>query len=156
MESNLDKASFRKMVKGLETGLFFLKNSRGVKVAITNYGARIVSLIVPGVRGKDTDVVTGFDSIDGYFAARETYHGSIVGRYANRIARGKFTLDGKEYQLSINNPPNHLHGGPNGFHNQVWEVRQATEQLLHLSYFSPDGEENYPGNLRVDLRYELS
>jgi aldose 1-epimerase len=155
MMGNLDQASFRKSIKGRETEIFFLENTKGVQAAITNYGARIVSLVVPDERGKDRDIVTGFDTLDGYLNATETYHGSIVGRYANRIARGRFSIDGKEYQLAINNPPNHLHGGPHGFHTQVWEVKQATKNLLHLSYFSPDGEEHYPGNLTVDLRYEL-
>ena len=153
---NLDKQSFEGTVKDKKVGLYRLRNANGTEVAITNYGARIVALVVRDKSGKPVDVVTGFDSLDGYLQAKETFHGAIVGRYANRIARGQLRLNGKEYQLAVNNPPNHLHGGPDGFHNQVWEVIEADEQMLLLSYHSPDGEENYPGNLDVRLRYRLT
>jgi len=155
MISKPGAAAFQKNINGQETGLFWLRNTNGIQVAITNYGARIVSLVVPDNKERETDVVVGFDSIDGYLNATEVYHGSIVGRYANRIARGRFSLDGKAYQLAINNPPNHLHGGPHGFHQQVWEVKETAAHMLHLSLFSADGSEHYPGNLKVDLRYEL-
>ena len=131
---NLDKESFITKINGAETSIYFLQN-RDMQVAITNYGARIVSIIVNDKKGKPVDVVVGFDSIKGYLDATETFHGTIVGRYANRIANGKFSLEGKEYQLSINNPPNHLHGGPKGFHNQVWKVESVSKTDLRLSYF---------------------
>jgi aldose 1-epimerase len=152
---NLDQTRFEGEHKGRETGLYFLKN-KNVEVAVTNYGARIVALTVPGKDGQPVDVVTGFDSLDKYIASTEPYHGAIVGRYANRIARGHFYLNGRQYQLAINNPPNHLHGGPEGFHQQVWTVEESTPEQLRLSYDSADGEGGYPGNLHVRLTYHLS
>jgi len=150
-----DKNLFNTEINGTKTSLYFLEN-KDVKVAITNYGARIVSIILNDKKGKPVDVVVGFDSIKGYLDATEIFHGTIVGRYANRIANGRFSIDGKEYHLSINNPPNHLHGGPNGFHNQVWKVETSSNTDIRLSYFSKDGEENYPGNLNVVVHYTLS
>ncbi len=152
----LDKELFKSNIGGKETCLHFLKNKNNMQVAITNYGARIVSIFVNDKNGNSTDVVVGFDSIYGYLNSTETYHGAIVGRYANRIANGKFSLNKKDYQLAINNAPNHLHGGPNGFHNQVWKLEEASDKVIKLSLFSKDGEENYPGNLRVDVSYVLS
>jgi len=148
--------SFDETLNGEKTGLYFLSNKNNVEIAITNYGARIVSLIIPDKNGQPTDVVVGFDSLKGYLNSTETYHGAIVGRYANRIARGKFSLNGNTYQLSINNPPNHLHGGPKGFNNQVWQVKEIKNDAVRLIYFSKDGEENYPGNLQVTLTYTLT
>jgi aldose 1-epimerase len=135
--------------------LYFLEN-KNMQVAITNYGARIVAIILRRAGKDPVDVVVGFDSIQGYLDATETYHGTIVGRYANRIANGRFSLGGKEYQLAINNPPGHLHGGPKGFHKQIWNVQLAEANKIRLSYFSKDGEENYPGNLDVSVTYTLS
>jgi aldose 1-epimerase len=151
----LDKEAFNQTIDGKKTSLYFLEN-KNMQVAITNYGARIVAIILHKGQQRPVDVVVGFDSMKGYLEATETYHGTIVGRYANRIANGKFSLDGKDYQLAINNPPNHLHGGPKGFHNQVWQVEVAEAQEIKLSYFSKDGEENYPGNLNVTITYTLS
>jgi len=153
---NLDNKRFEGELNGKSTGLYILKNTNGVEAAITNYGARIVALAVPGRDGKPVDVVTGFDSLDGYLNAKEKYHGAIVGRYANRIARGRFTLNGKSYQLDINNPPNHLHGGFDGLHQQVWTVIDHSDSRITLSYDSPDGESHYPGNLGLRIVYELS
>lgn len=156
MVQKIDAALFNETVNGKNTSLHFLKNKSNIEIAITNFGARTVALIVPDKNQIPTDVVVGFDSLVGYLNSTETYHGSIVGRYANRIARGQFTLNEKTYQLPINNPPNHLHGGPLGFNNQVWQVEEATENSIHLSYFSKDGEEGYPGNLTVHLIYHLT
>jgi aldose 1-epimerase len=156
MIQKLDASLFMDKLQGKDTSLRLLKNKNGIEIAITNYGARIVSLVVPDKNNKPTDVVVGFDSLQGYLTSTETYHGAIVGRYANRIARGRFLLYGNEYQLSINNPPNHLHGGPKGFNNQVWTIKEASENGLKLHYFSPDGEENYPGNLTVYVFYTLT
>jgi len=152
---NLDRDLFVTEINGAKTSIHFLEN-KDLKVAITNYGARIVSIIFNDRKGNPVDVVMGFDSIKGYLNTTETFHGTIVGRYANRIANGKFSLEGKEYHLSINNPPNHLHGGPKGFHNQVWKVESSTKTDIRLSYFSKDGEENYPGNLTVTVHYTLT
>src|SRR4051812_48396731 len=143
----LDRDSFRTTLKDGKTDLHHLTGSDGMKVAITNYGARIVAIFVNDRNRQQVDVVTGFPSIKEYLDSSEPYHGAIVGRYANRIANGKFTLDGKSYQLPQNTPPNHLHGGPNGFHCQLWRFESVSETEISLSYFSKDGEENYPGNL---------
>lgn len=155
MLQKLNPALFKDTLDGRETSLHFLRNSQA-EIAITNYGARIVALIIPDKNQDPTDVVVGFDSLNGYLNSTETYHGAIVGRYANRIAKGRFVLNGKEYQLAINNPPNHLHGGPHGFNKQVWTIEEATDHKIHLSYFSADGEENYPGNLKVSVIYTLT
>ena len=151
----MDKESFKEIVRGKETGFHIIENNR-IRAAITSYGARIVALWVKNKKGHETDVVVGFDSIRGYLRSTETYYSAIIGRYANRIARGRFSLNGKVHQLSINNEPNHLHGGPFGFHNQVWDFDELTASTARLSYFSEDGEENYPGNLKVTVTYYLS
>jgi aldose 1-epimerase len=156
MPQKLNPDLFSETINGKKVELHFLRNAARTEIAITNYGARIVALIVPDNNDKATDVVVGFDSLQGYLNSTETYHGAIVGRYANRIAKGKFLLNGKEYQLSINNPPNHLHGGPKGFNNQVWEIERSTENQIQLDYFSRDGEENYPGDLKVSVTYNLT
>jgi aldose 1-epimerase len=102
------------------------------------------------------DVVLGFSSIDGYLKAKETFHGALIGRVGNRIAKGKFTLDGQEYSLPLNNKENHLHGGPGGFHNAVWDVKAVSDSSLVLTYLSKDGEMGYPGNLNVEVQYLLN
>jgi len=152
----IDAGSFDEMLDGKKVSVHILKNKNNMEVAITNYGARIVTLIVPNKNSNPTDVVLGFESLEGYLNSGETYHGAIVGRYANRIARGQFSQNGKTYQLSINNPPNHLHGGPTGFNTQVWTIDEVKNNSIKLSYFSPDGEENYPGNLDVSVTYTLT
>ena len=156
MLKKIDAGSFDQMLNGKKISLHILKNKNNVEVAITNYGARIVTLIVPDQHNRPTDVVVGFESLNGYLSSTETYHGAIVGRYANRISRGQFSLNGKAYQLSINNPPNHLHGGLKGFNNQVWTIEEVKNNSIRLSYFSADGEENYPGNLNVSVKYMLT
>lgn len=150
-----NKESFQDTIDGKKVDLFILSNEKA-EVAITNYGARIVSYLVLDKEGRQTDIVVGFDSLEGYLGAEERYYGAIVGRYANRIARGKFALEGKEYKLATNNAPNHLHGGKKGYQDVVWTVVEATPQSLTLKYFSPDGEEGYPGNMDITVRYSLS
>jgi aldose 1-epimerase len=156
MLTKIRSDAFEQTLNGQKTSLYFLNNKNNVEIAISNYGARIVALIVPDINNQPTDVVVGFDSLNGYLNSTETYHGAIVGRYANRIARGQFSLNGNTYRLSINNPPNHLHGGAEGFNNQVWKVENVKNQSIELSYFSKDGEENYPGNLHISVTYTLS
>lgn len=146
---------FEKSVDGKQVHLYTLENKEHMKAAITNYGGRLVSLIVPDKDSKPTDVVAGFDGIDGYINSTEPYFGATIGRYGNRIAKGKFTLDGKTYQLAINNPPNTLHGGKKGFQAVVWDARQINGHELELTYLSKDGEENFPGNLKVKVVYNL-
>ena len=134
--------------------VYVLTNSHGVEVSITNYGGAVTSIKVPDRDGVFGDVVLGYDTIDEYMR-NPRYLGALIGRHANRIARGKFTLNGVEYQLAQNNGVNHLHGGNRGFDKRVWEASE-TANVLHLEYFSEDGEENYPGNLSVNVDYSLN
>lgn len=147
---------FKTTVNGKSTDLFTLSNSNGMKVAITNYGGRIVSWLTPDQNGDYDDIVLGFDSIDGYLNANELYFGALIGRYGNRIQDGEFSLEDSDYTLATNNGPNHLHGGPGGFHNVVWDAKQLDEHHLLLQYVSENGEEGYPGKLKVQVLYELT
>ena len=151
-----DPAKFSDTINGKATQLYVLKNHNGMSAAFTNYGGRLVSLLVPGKDGKPVDVVVGFDSQEGYQKATERYFGGTIGRYGNRIANGKFSLDGKEYPLSVNNGRNTLHGGKNGFQEVVWDGSQPNDSTLILNYLSKDGEEGFPGNLNVTVTYSLS
>ena len=150
----LKAEDFQKTIDGKTTNLYFLKNGN-IQAAITNYGGRIVGLCTPDKNGKMGDVVLGFNSIDGYLKAKEVFYGALIGRVGNRIAKGKFTLDGQEYTLPLNNGVNHLHGGPGGFHNVIWDVKAATDSSIVLTYLSKDGEMGYPGNLNVEVQYLL-
>ena len=150
-----DRKKFQDRVGGKKTDLFVLQNKNGVQAAITNYGARWVSMIVPDQQGNKKDVVVGFGSIREYVNATEPYYGATVGRFANRIAKGKFTLNEKEYSLATNNGTNHLHGGVKGFHAVVWDIVSEGANRLVLSYTAKDGEEGYPGNLTVQLGFTL-
>jgi aldose 1-epimerase len=148
--------AFKKNIDGKNTDLFILKNKNGFEAAFTNYGARIISLKMPDQNGIQTDVVVGFPGVDQYIQSTEPYFGATIGRYGNRIAKGKFTLDGKTYTLSINNGENSLHGGKKGFQNVIWDARQLDEQTIEFSYLSVDMEEGYPGNLKVKVFYTLT
>lgn len=148
--------AFNRQIDGKAVQLYQLKNSQQTRLHITNYGCRIVNLVVADKTGSPVDVVVGFDSLDGYLTATEVYHGATIGRYANRIARGRCTVAGKPLELAINNQPNHLHGGPEGFHTKVWEASALSENSITLSYLSADGEEGYPGNLRTEVSFTLS
>ncbi|WP_423146077.1 aldose epimerase family protein [Rubrolithibacter danxiaensis] len=150
------KQAFQKTIDGKETDLFILKNKNGLQAAITNYGGRIVSLLVPDKDGKLTDVVVGFDGVEKYQNSTEPYFGATIGRYGNRIAKGKFTLDGKTYSLFTNNGPNTLHGGKKGFQDVVWDAKMLNDQKLQLNYLSKDMEEGFPGNLNVQVTYTLT
>lgn len=149
-------ADFQTERNGKKTDLFVLENTKGMKVAITNYGGRIVSWMVPDKNGNFDDIVLGFDNIQQYFTAKEKYFGALIGRYGNRIADGQFSLEGESYNLAKNNGPNHLHGGLGGFHNVVWDAKQLDGQHLRLEYVSKDGEEGYPGTLKVQVLYILN
>lgn len=155
-KSGLLVEAFEKIVDGKQTGLYTLTNNRGCEVAITNYGAKIVSLMVPNKEGTFTDVVLGHPSIDEYLTSEEPYFGAVCGRTANRIAGGRFLLEGKEYQLAVNNGPNSLHGGIKGYNAVVWDVKNVTPNSIELFYLSPDGEEGFPGNLSVTVIYTLT
>jgi len=135
--------------------LFSLANANGLKFSVTNFGARIVSLFVPDRNGKFDDVVLGYELLDDY-VKHDSYYGAIIGRYANRIANGKFSLNGKDYLLTKNSGPNSLHGGPKGFHNVFWKIISQNDSSITLNYLSPDGEEGFPGNLNVKVTYTLS
>jgi aldose 1-epimerase len=148
--------SFKGVHNGKPTGLYTLKNKNGLVAQVTNYGAILVSIFAPDTNGNFTDVVQGYDNIADYLNGNGPYMGAVCGRCANRIARGKFTLLGKQYTLAVNNGPNHLHGGINGFSRVVWDVINVSDSIIKLEYFSVDGEEGYPGNLRVSITYTLT
>ena len=147
--------TFTGLVKGRRVGLFTLRNPQGMTAQITNYGAKIVSLYAPDMDGNMADVVLGFSTFDEW-RQKETYFNAVIGRYANRIKDARFVLDGKQYELAMNNGTNHLHGGNSGFNEKVWEVVGQTRHSVSLRYRSQDGEENYPGNLDVYVTYNLT
>ncbi|MFB6291094.1 MAG: aldose epimerase family protein [Candidatus Bipolaricaulia bacterium] len=143
---------------GRNVFLYTLSNDTDNSIAVTNYGARVVSLKVPDKNGDPTDVVLGFDSPEAYFKDN-AYFGATIGRYANRISGGKFSLDGTEYSLTRNDGQNHLHGGQEGFDSKIWEAsikNDKEEPELEFEYLSKDGKEGYPGNLRVTASYKLT
>jgi aldose 1-epimerase len=135
--------------------LYSLANANGIKMDVTNYGGRIVTLFTPDKTGKLADIVLGYDSLKEYLTGN-LYFGSLIGRYGNRIAKGRFSLNGKEYQLALNNGANALHGGPKGFHQVYWKVVSSSTKSVSMTYRSVDGEENYPGNLNVTVTYTLT
>lgn len=139
-------------MEGVKT--YTLKNSKGASVVLSNLGAAIVAINVPDRDGKIADIALGYEKAESYIGDGPCL-GKCPGRFANRIAAGKFTLEGKEYELPINNGPNHLHGGPDGFQNKIWESREV-DGAVEFMYFSEDGEAGYPGNLKVVAHYEWS
>ena len=137
--------------------LYTLKNDSGMQVSITNYGGRIVSLLVPDREGKLRDVVLGFDNLEDYYPERnETDFGASIGRYANRIKDGRITIDGKEYQLPQNNFGHCLHGGTRGWQYQFYNAVEVTENSLKLERISPDGDQNFPGNVKAYVTFTLT
>lgn len=151
-----EQSAFEKSIDGKEIHLFNLVNDNGVKATITNYGARLVSLFVRDTNGELLDVSIGFDDIDGYLNSNEPYYGATIGRFANRIAGGKFSIDGIPYLVSPNNGGNALHGGKDGFQSVVWDAEQINSTTLKLAYVSKDMEEGFPGNLQVEVTYEMT
>lgn len=151
--SGLRREDFQKIVDGKQVDLFFLHNENGCEVAVTNYGGSLVAIMVPDREGKMANVIQGHDSIDDCIASPEPFLSTLVGRYGNRICRGKFHLNGKEYNLAVNNGPNHLHGGPTGFHARVWDAEQVSDNVLVLRYVSAYYEEGFPGELHMTVRY---
>ena len=151
----LEKKSFGKTKEGTEVFLYTLKNKAGMQVQITNFGGVVYSLTAPDRNGKLDDVVLGWDSVADY-EKQGPYFGALIGRYGNRIAGGKFTLEGKPVQLTVNDGPNTLHGGKVGFDKRVWQVVDYKPESLHLRYLSKDGEEGFPGNLTADVIYTLT
>ena len=155
---SVTKQSFGKTAEGENVDIYTLQNANGVEAKITNYGGIVVSMKVPDRNGKIDDVMLGFNDLDSYLKGHP-YFGAIIGRYGNRIAKGRFTLNGVEYKLAVNNGENHLHGGIKGFDKVVWtgkETRSKAGPGVVLTYVSKDGEEGYPGNLRVRVTYTLT
>ena len=154
--SGLDKTKFQTVVNGDSTDLFVLKNKAGMEVSITNFGGRIVSIMVPDKTGKMIDVVLGFDSIRDYINVPSDF-GASIGRYANRINQGKITIDGKTIQLPQNNFGHCLHGGPQGWQYQVYKnVKQTGDSIIEMTLFSPDGDMNFPGNVEAKVTFKLT
>src|SRR5258706_15831437 len=152
-KAEITKADFGKLPDGTPVELFTLRNRKGMEVKISNYGGIVTSMTAPDRDGKFADIALGYDNLGGYVKATP-FFGALIGRYGNRIAKGKFTLDGHEYTLATNNYPNALHGGVKGFDKVVWEPAILTGPDgagLKLTYVSKDGEEGYPGNLSVTV-----
>lgn len=153
---NLQASNFKDTIDGKATSLFILKNNNNMSAAFTNYGGRLVGLWVPDKDGNITDVVVGLKSVEDYMNSTEPYFGATIGRFGNRIAKGKFTLDGTEYNLPLNNGPNTLHGGTKGFQSVVFDAQQPDSQTVVFTYLSKDGEQGFPGNLQVKVTYSLT
>jgi hypothetical protein len=152
----LKSKDFQTTIDGKNTDLYILKNNVGNEVAITNYGGAIVAIMVPDKEGKLANVIQGHDNIQDVIDSPEPYLSTLIGRYGNRIAKGKFHLHGKEYNLPINNGPNCLHGGIKGFNARVWDALQMDDQTLVLKYVSPYGEEGFSGELRTTVVYSFN
>lgn len=156
--SDLTREPFGRLQSGEEVSLYRFRNRNAVEVTITNFGGRVTSILAPDRLGDVADVVLGFDDLPGY-AKTNPYFGALVGRYANRIANAKFALDGAEYHLDANAPPNTLHGGKRGFDSVLWEAHEVNDAQgahLELRYRSADGEEGFPGNLDARVEYCLT
>ena len=154
--SGLKRENFQAIVQGKETDLYTLTNKGGMEVCITNYGGAIMAIMVPDREGKMANVIQGHDSIQNVINSPEPFLSTLVGRYGNRIAKGHFIMNGKDYSLAINNGPNHLHGGPTGFHARVWDAEQINEHELVLRYISAYYEEGFPGELHMNVKYSLT
>jgi aldose 1-epimerase len=150
------KEAFEKTMDGKQISIWTLKNKNGVEMSVTNFGGKVITLFVPDKNKKFVNVVEGFENIDKYIHSNEIYFGSAIGRVANRISLSKFVINGDKYNLSMNYGQDHLNGGVRGFHSIVWDVKRKNESTLELSYLSKDGEEGYPGNLKVKMVYKLT
>lgn len=153
--SGLLKSDFVSEVEGKPTALYVLKNKNGAEACITNYGGRLVSVMVPDKKGQMTDVVLGYDNVNQYVTTDGNY-GALIGRYGNRINQAKFSLDDTEYTLPANDGMHCLHGGPQGYHTRMWDAKQLNDQSLELTYLSKDGEAGFPGNLDIKVTYTLT
>ena len=152
----LKKEDFQTTVNGKKTDLYILRNKEGNEVAITNYGGAIVAIMVPDRKGNLANIIQGHDNIQDVIDSPEPYLSTLIGRYGNRIAKGRFQLKGKVYSIPINNGPNSLHGGKNGFNTKVWDATQINEHAIVLKYTSPYGEEGFTGELDVWVAYTLT
>lgn len=158
VKTSYTEAPFGKLPTGEATTLYTLTNANGVVVKVTNFGGVITSINVPDKNGKLGDVVLGFDNVDGYLK-NKSFFGAVIGRYGNRIGKGQFELDGKKYQLTLNDKTNHLHGGTVGFDKILWDAKPFktdTTVGVTLTHLSPDGDQGYPGNLNATVVYELN
>ncbi len=151
----VDRAKFADTINGKATALYTLKNDYGTELSITNFGGRFVTLLVPDKDGKPTNVIIGMESVNAFANAAEKYFGATIGPVTNRIAKGKFTIDGTEYTLAQNNGQNTLHGGSHGFQDVVWDASQPNDSSLVLTYLKPDMEGGFPGNLNVKVTFTL-
>ncbi len=152
----INPEAFNKTIDGKQVKLFTMKNQKGMEIFVTNFGARIVSWMVPDKKGTFEDVVMGYDSIDGYLNAGESYFGAAIGRYGNRIAKGEFSIGDIHYKLAQNNGVNSLHGGVNGFSKKMRDVEQKSPNELNFKLVSPDMDEGFPGELSVSMSYKLT
>ncbi|MBR5763063.1 MAG: galactose mutarotase [Bacteroidaceae bacterium] len=151
--SGLKRENFQKEINGKKTDLFILRNAYKNEVAITNYGGAIVSIMVPDKNGKLANVIQGHDNIDDVINSPEPYLSTLIGRFGNRICKGRFTIGGKEYQLAINNGPNALHGGPTGLHAQVWDAYMVGDQTLVLNIKLLYGHEGFTGEVKISVEF---
>lgn len=149
----LKKKDFQTTIDGKKVDLFILKNNSGSEVAITNYGGALVAIMVPDRKGSFANVIQGHDNIADVMNSPEPYLSTLIGRYGNRIAKGKFQLNGKGYDLFVNNGPNSLHGGKTGWNAKVWDAIQMNDHELSLTYVSPYGEEDYTGEVKIHVTY---
>lgn len=152
----LRREDFQTTINGKNTDLYILKNSCGNEVAVTNYGGAIVAIMVPDKNGNIANVIQGHDNIQDVINSPEPFLSTLIGRYGNRIKEGRFQLNGKEYQLAINNGPNALHGGPTGFHARVWEANQVNDHAVVLKYISSYGEEGFTGEVEIWVAYTFT
>ncbi len=152
----LKRENFQSKINGKDTDLYILRNSEGNEVAITNYGGSLVAIMVPDRDGNRANVIQGHDNIEDCVNSPEPYLSTLIGRYGNRICKGKFQLHGKEYQLPINNGPNSLHGGKKGFNAKVWDALQMNDHTLVLKYVSPYGEEGFSGEMKTTVVYTFT
>ena len=152
----LKRENFQTTINGKKTDLYILRNRKGYEVAITNYGGAICAIMVPDKQGNVANVIQGHDNIQSVINSPEPFLSTLIGRYGNRIAKGQFTLNGKEYQLAINNGPNALHGGPTGYHARVWDARQMGPRSLALHRVSSYGEEGFTGELDVTVEFTFT
>ena len=152
----LKREDFQTTVNGKKTDLFVLRNKQGNEVAVTNYGGAVVAIMMPDKDGNYANLIQGHDNIQDVINSPEPFLSVLIGRYGNRIKEGKFILHGKEYHLACNDGPNHLHGGPTGFHTKVWDATRMSDSAVVLKYTSPYGEEGFTGELTVWVAYTLT
>ncbi len=152
----LKREDFQTTVNGKKTDLFVLRNKQGNEVAVTNYGGAVVAIMMPDKDGNYANLIQGHDNIQDVINSPEPFLSVLIGRYGNRIKEGKFILHGKEYQLACNDGPNHLHGGPTGFHTKIWDATRMSDSAVVLKYTSPYGEEGFTGELTVWVAYTLT